>query len=38
MVDYRYVAGITDLTDSDDIRSQTHELVVGLGLRFGTYN
>ena len=38
MVDYRYVAGLTDLTDSDDIKSQTHELVIGLGLRFGSYN
>jgi len=40
LVDYRYVAGISNLTNDEtvEIKSQTHELVVGLGLRFGTYN
>jgi opacity protein-like surface antigen len=38
LVDYRYVAGLSDLTASDEVKSQTHELAVGLGLRFGTYN
>jgi len=43
LVDYRFVAGITDLSSSDpdspeDVKSETHELVIGLGLRFGTYN
>ena len=40
LVDYRYVAGLTNLTDSEteEVKTQTHELVIGLGLRFGTYN
>lgn len=37
MIDYRYVAGLSDLTEGDDVKTQTNELAVGIGLRWGDY-
>jgi len=38
LVDYRYTAGLSDVTEGDDIKTQTNELLVGIGIRWGHYD